>query len=125
MRRRFVLLGLVPVLWLVSRRPFRVLVEGESMAPTLRPGDQLLCVRARRIRRGDLVVVRPPSRGFEMVKRVAAVPGEEGLGPGEYLVVGDNSEASTDGRSFGPVRREEITGVVLLRYLPEPRLLRR
>jgi signal peptidase I len=105
-------------------RPFRVLVEGESMAPTLRDGDQLVAVAARRIRVGDVVVVRPPARGFEMVKRVAGVPGDrvEGrtLGPDEYLVVGDNAAASTDGRTFGPVGADAIAGIVLLRYLPRP-----
>jgi type IV secretory pathway protease TraF len=116
---------------LAWRRPFRVLVDGDSMRPTLAPGDQLLCMRSGRIDRGHLVVVRPPSHGFEMVKRVASLPGEiltvEGeerrLGPDEYLVVGDNPEASTDGRSFGPVRRAQIAGVVRLRYLPSPRVL--
>lgn len=115
--------------WTVLRRPFRVLVEGESMLPTLGPGDQLLCVRGGRIRRGDVVVLRPPSHGFEMVKRVVGLPGEiltrdgreERLGPDEYLVVGDNPAGSTDGRSFGPIRRADIAGIVRFRYLPEPR----
>jgi signal peptidase I len=126
MRLRLSLLILLgtAVAWAARRRPFRVVVEGESMAPTLRPGDQLLCVRPGRIRRGDLVVVRPPTHGFEMLKRVAALPGEGGLGPDEYLVVGDNPAASTDGRTFGPVRGSEVAGVVLLRYLPVPSLLR-
>ena len=117
--------------WFAARRPFRVLVEGESMLPTLRPGDQLLCVRRGRIRRGDVVVIRPPSHGFEMIKRVAGLPGEiatrdgreERLGPDEYLVVGDNADRSTDGRSFGPVRRSDIAGIARYRYLPEPRRL--
>ena len=32
------------------------------------------------------------------------------LGPGEYFVLGDNRLASGDGRTFGPVKREEIQG---------------
>lgn len=133
MQRRWLgAVGVATLGLLAWRRPFRVVVDGESMRPTLAPGDQLLCVRSGRIHRGDLVVVRPPSHGFEMVKRVASLPGEiltlggeeRRLGPDEYLVVGDNPAGSTDGRSFGPVRRAQIAGVVRLRYLPQPTLLR-
>jgi signal peptidase I len=93
------------------------------MAPALRPGDLLLAARNGSIGRGALVVVEHPERpGFELVKRVAALPGElaEGslLGPDEYWVTGDNRDASTDSRSIGPVRRSQIHGVVLFRYWP-------
>jgi nickel-type superoxide dismutase maturation protease len=108
---------------LVASRAFTVEVAGRSMVPTLEPGDWLLAVRAGPIRRGDLVVVRHPDRDLELVKRVAALPGEGGLGPDRYLVVGDNPEESTDGRSFGPVHRSSIAGVAVARYRPRPRLL--
>ncbi len=122
--------GLVLSLWW-RLRPFRVVVQGRSMAPTLLPGDVLLAVRPRRIRRGDVVVVAPAGRGMEMVKRVVGLPGERvpligrvgPLGPGEYLVVGDHLAGSTDGRAFGPVSREEVAGVVRLRLLPRPGLV--
>jgi nickel-type superoxide dismutase maturation protease len=105
-------------------RPFRVEVAGESMTPTLRPGDWLLATRTGRIRRGSVVVLRHPGRSLDLVKRVRAVPGDEVdgriLGPDEFLVVGDNQRTSTDGRSFGPVPREAIEGVVRFRYHPNP-----
>jgi len=101
-------------------RPFRVLVEGDSMEPTLSPGDQVVAVRPGRLRVGDVVVVR--ARGIEMVKRLAVLPGGSvagrTLGQGEHWVLGDRPGRSTDSRSFGPVR--EITGVVRYRYLPRP-----
>jgi len=40
------------------------------------------------------------------------------LGPGQYLVLGDRREASTDGRAFGPVPQEAILGAVRLAYWP-------
>src|ERR671924_1658260 len=105
-------------------RPFRVEVAGESMAPTLRPGDWLLATRGGPIRRGSVVVLRHPGRALDLVKRVRAVPGDEVggrvLGPEEYLVVGDNEAGSTDGRSFGSIPREAIEGVVRFRYRPNP-----
>ena len=44
--------------------------------------------------RDDVVVLRHPSRPMELVKRVAALPGERGLGPESYLVVGDKKTAA-------------------------------
>jgi len=104
-------------------RPFRVEVEGESMAPALGPGDWLVAVRPRGIRRGSLVVVEHPERpGYEMVKRVSGLPGDRIgdriLGPDEYWVEGDNPEGSTDSRSFGPIGSNAILGRVVLRYSP-------
>jgi nickel-type superoxide dismutase maturation protease len=108
---------------LAAVRAFTVEVAGRSMMPTLEPGDWLLAVRAGRIERGDLVVVRHPDQDLELVKRVAGLPGEGDLGPDRYLVVGDNPRESTDGRAFGPVSRAAIAGVVVARYRPRPRLL--
>ena len=109
---------------LAATRPFRVEVAGRSMMPTLRPGDWLLATRFGRIQRGSVVVLRHPGEALDLVKRVRACPGDEVegriLGRDEFLVVGDNEQASTDGRSFGAVPREAIEGVVRFRYHPDP-----
>ena len=119
--------------WLAFR-PYRVAIEGESMAPALHGGDWVMAVRPRRVRRGDVVVVEDPrAPGFELVKRVVGLPGDwlevSGchdeddaaglvLGLDEYWVEGDAPGASTDSRTFGPVARSAIRGVVRLRYWP-------
>jgi signal peptidase I len=136
--------------WAVTRwrGMFRAAVQGHSMVPTLLPGQFLIAARARRIRRGDVVVLRFAEPGIEAVKRVVGLPGErvrvvagrvevngrplhephahgEGasgewsVGAGEYLVMGDNRESSTDGRAYGPAPREAIVGVVRFRYWPK------
>ena len=109
---------------LAMARPFRVEVSGSSMAPTLRPGDWLVATRGGEIHRGDVVVLRQPGGELDLVKRVAALPGQQWedriLGSNEFLVMGDNPGASTDGRKFGPVPREAIEGVVRFRYWPRP-----
>lgn len=89
-------------------------VEGESMSPALEPGRILLVARGLRPRKGDVVVAEHPG-GFEMVKRVVAVPGDEAmpgwiLGPDEWLLLGDNRRASTDSRAFGALPRSAIKG---------------
>ena len=92
----------------------RVEVRGDSMRPTLLPGDRLLVVRLARPREGDVVVVadpRWPDRA--LVKRVAAVA------PGRLTVVGDNEAASTDSAVFGPL--SHALGRAVYRYHPPAR----
>ena len=104
-------------------RPFRVAVEGVSMRPALEAGDWLVATRRGALRVGSIVVVEHPDRpGFELVKRIGGLPGDrvDGrlLGPDELWVLGDDADASTDSRTFGPVPRAEIRGVARLRYGP-------
>jgi signal peptidase I len=122
-----------------------MLVRGESMRPTLVPGQRIaVSPPARPLRRGAVVVVRLPGGpgseavaprrigDLEVVKRVVGLPGERvgllgdrvevTLGPDEYLVVGDNRDASTDGRAFGPVGWDQIVGEFRFAYWPPRRL---
>ncbi len=107
--------------------PFRVEIVGSSMRPALEPGEWALAVVPGRIRRGGVVVVEHPARpGFEMVKRVIAVPGDRApdgrvLGGDELWVEGDAADGSTDSRAFGPVRRAGVKGSVRLVYWPPDR----
>lgn len=104
------------------------------MSPALLPDERLLFDRLayvhRRPRIGDVVLVAHPLRpGLRLVKRVAGVPGDtvgglvhpRVLHRGEYWVVGDNADASTDSREFGPVSRRDIRGRVWVRYWPVER----
>ncbi|HJT38170.1 MAG TPA: S26 family signal peptidase [Actinomycetota bacterium] len=97
---------------------FPVRVDGESMTPTLQPGD-LLAVRPMRRsepRVGQLIVVR---RGdLEVVKRVSAIVDGHGLATDEIWLTGDNADASTDSRTTGPAARTDVIGVVRARYAP-------
>src|SRR6185295_19227588 len=104
---------------LVRWRPSRIEVQGASMVPTLLPGDQALAVSSRHPNKGDVVVVEHPGRpGYEMVKRVTALPGEtvgeRMLEEDEYWVEGDRADASSDSRQFGPVWRDLLKARVVL-----------
>lgn len=136
--RRFVLriISRVPgaysaLAFLLARR---VSVRGWSMAPALLPDERLLFDRLayvrRRPRAGEIVLVAHPLHPrLRMVKRVTGGPGDtvgglihpRVLHRGEYWVEGDNPDASTDSREFGPVARRDILGRAWLRYWPVER----
>jgi signal peptidase I len=139
--RRFALVGAgatagAAALAIGSLRPFRAVVRGASMEPALHDGDVVLSFARVTPRTGDVVVIELPERvGFEMVKRVVGSPLEVvhllpdgsrlpepvALREGEWFVVGDAPEASTDSRAFGPVRKANIRGVVRLVLSPRER----
>ncbi|HEV3475401.1 MAG TPA: signal peptidase I [Actinomycetota bacterium] len=127
MRRSLWIAAVTAVVWAVVR-PFRAEVAGHSMAPALLPGDWVVGTRASLLRRGDVVVLRSPDGSRDLIKRVVAIPGdvvgERRLESGEYLVAGDNRAHSTDGRTFGPVGRGAIEGVIRFRYWPRPGVIR-
>lgn len=97
----------------MSPAPVRlVVVEGDSMRPTLEPGDRLVVLRLPP-RVGDVVAVEHGGR--VLVKRVAGLAGDG------VTVQGDNAAASTDSRSFGPVPRSAVLGRAVYRYAPTAR----
>jgi nickel-type superoxide dismutase maturation protease len=99
-----------------GRRLRRVEVTGDSMRPTLEPGDRLLLALTRRVRAGDLVALADPRQARRtVVKRVAAVSAA-GL-----VVLGDNPAASTDSRAYGSVGHRALRGRVVYRYHPADR----
>lgn len=93
---------------------FRVAVTGDSMAPTLLPGEWWVARRTRRARVGDVVVVDHPEEDLLAVKRLVRRSGEE------CWIEGDNPDGSRDSRHFGPVASSRIVGRLLLRYAPLP-----
>lgn len=114
----------IGVAWAYRRaRPTRIVIEGDSMRPTLLPGDWALAVTPSCFDRGDVVVLEHPGRpGFEIVKRLAAIPGDEvagrRLGADEWWVLGDDADRSTDSRRFGPVPGSALRSRVALIYWP-------
>jgi phage repressor protein C with HTH and peptisase S24 domain len=91
---------------------FAVLVQGPSMAPTLRAGDALLVWRRGRPRPGAIVIARFRSRpDLLVVKR--AVRAQDG----GWWVEGDNEFVADDSRAYGVA---DVIGQVVFRYWPRP-----
>ena len=108
-------IGVLGGLWAAALAANRSLVrvEGESMRPTLVPGQLLATLPAwlpGALRPGRIVVTQDPRHPDRtVVKRV------ERLEAGSAWLVGDNPIASTDSRVFGSVPTAAIRRVVVVR----------
>jgi phage repressor protein C with HTH and peptisase S24 domain len=90
-----------------------VAVAGDSMRPTLRPGDLLLVCYGGVVATDDVVVARLPGRGLG-VKRAALHDGDG------WWLASDDPRYGTDSATFGSVAEEDVLGRVVARYWPRP-----
>ncbi len=99
-------------------------VSSSSMSPAYDAGDEVLVAkvgpRSHEPRRGDVIVVRAPPAGELMIKRVAALGGDQvAILDGVLMVNGRRikepyvNHARVDGTYFGPVRVRENSVWVL------------
>lgn len=105
---------------LSARRIGTEAVAGDSMRPTLVPGDWLVVRRGGRVRAGDIVVARHPRRtDLRVIKRATWWDGNG------WWLEGDNPAASHDSWVFGAVPSALIEGRAVARYWPSPTVLAR
>lgn len=109
-------------------------VIGDSMEPTLSTGDIVFYERASDVTKNDIVILN--LEDDILVKRIVATPGDSiyyndyrfnvnkpimgssskyTLQHDEYFVIGDNLGVSLDSRSFGPIKFNQIIGVMLFK----------
>ena len=87
----------------------RFIVEDRSMEPSLLPGQGLIAIRSRKLRRNQLRVVEHPDRpGFWIVKRLG-----DHVDHARWMLLADNSSAGQDSRHFGPVDLTESWRVLV------------
>jgi signal peptidase I len=93
------------------------------MVPALAPGERVLFDRLAYVlndpRTGEIVLTRHRERpGVRMIKRVADGDGFVG---GQYWLLGDKADESTDSRTLGAFRREDILARAWVVYWPAGR----
>ena len=84
----------------------RFKVKGHSMEPNYYEGDYVLISSLFPVKKVDVVVIQ--KQGKRMLKRVSHIKDSK------YLVLSDNH--GSDSRSFGPVKKQEILGKVILHF---------
>ncbi len=104
------------LLFLFVGRRKRQRVVGNSMAPLLKQGDEVLtdprAYRKTDPQVGEIVVAwHPRSADLKIVKRVAFVDAD-----GSCFLVGDNRLESEDSRKFGIVAADKILARVTSRF---------
>jgi phage repressor protein C with HTH and peptisase S24 domain len=97
-------------------------VRGESMLPTLCPGDVLL-VSYRRVPRPGRLVVARFADGTVAVKR-AAERRPTRTGAAGWWLLSDNPDRGVDSRHRGVVADADVVAVPVLRLWPRPGRLR-
>jgi len=76
------------------------------MLPILKPGqDVLVWCWFVKLKVGDLVAFKKDGKG--MIKRIESFNGRG------IFVSGDNESGSTDSRTFGPIKKNQIIGKVI------------
>jgi len=91
------------------------------MMPALAPGERVLFDRLAYVLEapqvGDVVLAQHAAwPGVRMIKRIAEVTAD-----GEYVLLGDNPDESTDSRTLGKFRRGDIVGRAWVVYWPPER----
>ncbi len=87
----------------------RFRIKDKSMEPSFRDGDYVIVLPyfLGKPKEGDAVVLKHPSTGLLIIKRISSVKGDE------YLVKCDNEKAGEDSRKFGAVKRISFLGRVV------------
>jgi hypothetical protein len=96
-------------------------VRGDSMRPTLAPGDRVLVRYAGHVTPGALVLARLAD-GTVAVKR-ATERRTTAAGEPAWWLLSDAPDVGVDSRHRGPVRDMDVLGVVRARLWPRPRRL--
>ncbi len=77
----------------------------------LKEGDQVVVDKKAKVEVGDIVIAKHPfKKNVEMIKMIESIDKD-----GNYFLIGDNPNESTDRRNFGFVKKSGILGKVKCR----------
>jgi nickel-type superoxide dismutase maturation protease len=93
---------------LAIKRKIRVRIEGDSMLPTFKNGDEILVSITKTFSVGDVVYTKHPFKSsLKIIKRISKFEDD-----GSVFILGDNLADSTDSRTFGAIPKDNIIGKV-------------
>ena len=85
----------------------RYRVQGDSMLPSLKDGDEVLVQPTESYQIGDIVVAKHPfKQSVVLIKRVSEIDKTS------VFLTGDNPRESTDSRTLGKILIKDILGKV-------------
>lgn len=88
-----------------------VVIEGDSMFPTLKSGVCVVFNPKIKPEIGDIILFYHPFiDNLKVVKRISEITAE-----GNFIVRGDNPQESTDSRSYGAILQKNVLGVAVCR----------
>jgi nickel-type superoxide dismutase maturation protease len=97
------------ILLLVTKRGKRFRVEGNSMFPEFNDGDEVLVKTYKSYNVKDVVLAAHPfKKSVKIIKRIDQISDV-----GEFFLLGDNLNESTDSRTLGFFSHDQILGKVI------------
>lgn len=86
----------------------RYRIQGNSMLPELKDGDEVLVNPNEPYQIGDIVVAQHPfKQSVVLIKRISEID------ESSVYLIGDNPAESTDSRTLGKIPRKDILGKVV------------
>jgi nickel-type superoxide dismutase maturation protease len=93
---------------LITKRGKRVRIEGNSMLPELKEGDEVLVKQTNTYKVGEIVLaIHPFKTSVKIIKRIDQISEA-----GEFFLLGDNPNESTDSRTLGLFSQLQLLGKV-------------
>ncbi len=88
----------------------RYRVEGDSMLPNLKNGDEVLVAKPNNLKIDDIVVAKHPYRITPIMKRITNISTAR-----KVFLKGDNPDPmeSSDSRNFGEIEQNDVVGKVV------------
>lgn len=94
---------------LLTKRQFRFRIEGNSMLPSFKNGDEVLIKPCKEYQVEDVVLANHPyKQSLKILKRI-----NKKNDAGKFFLIGDNLDESSDSRSFGFISQNLIIGKVV------------